>query len=191
MLFFTVCLIILLYITYRLIKIITFRRNFFQNLTKTSKKKVFVLPINFGIGQILEFTDLSDKTYKKWSDLSYKNDNTIFLNYLLEPYLLTCDTNIVKDSTITKRLPKASAVYDLMKPIIGKGIFLSDGDLWKKERTLINPMFSPKSVCKLLCIMEKHTNHQIENWRKLESNELSMDFLAEISTLALKIISER
>eukprot|EP01080_Neovahlkampfia_damariscottae_P000618 gene618-8122_t len=179
----------LLYIIYRLFKIIKFRRDLFLNLKKT-KKKIKVLPLNYGIGQILDFTDLSDKSYKKWSEESYKNDNNVILNYMLEPYLLTCDTNIVKECTITNRLPKASAVYDLMKPIAGSGLFLSDGELWKKQRTLINPMFSPKSVSNLLQIMEKHTIDKMEKWKNTISKTQSIDFLSEISTLTLHIITE-
>jgi cytochrome P450 len=105
---------------------------------------------------------------------------------MFDPMLLTSDPEIIKQITITKRLPKASVVYDFLKPIFGNGILLSSGELWKKQRTLINPIFTPQNVSKLIGVMESHTHDSIANWKKQGRIDLSL----EMSTLTLKIISE-
>lgn len=139
----------LLYLIYKIVNQFLFRKKFFQLLQKSKTKNFTILPSNFGIGQFIDFINLSEKSYKYWSQEAYKGNDTGVMNLLLQPYLLTTDPEIMKQITITNRLPKASFFYDLLKPVFGNGILLSSGELWKTERTLINPIFSPQNVIKI------------------------------------------
>eukprot|EP01080_Neovahlkampfia_damariscottae_P011888 gene11888-5215_t len=179
-------LIVLMYIIWKLIKQLIFRQKFFHLLQKSKTKNFTILPTNFGIGQFFEFINLSEKTYKHWSQESFKGDDTAVLNLLLQPYLLSSDPEVIKQITITNRLPKATAIYDLLKPVFGNGILLSSGELWKQERTLINPIFTPQNVSRLIDTMEIHTNKAVENWKIAGK----ADFCVEMSQLTLEIISE-
>jgi cytochrome P450 len=174
------------YITWKLLKSYFRRLNFFKLLSKSKTKNFTIYPLNYGLGQMPEFLNLKHQHYIDWSESSYKSNDNVILNYMLDPMLLTSDPEIIKQITITKRLPKASVVYDFLKPIFGNGILLSSGELWKKQRTLINPIFTPQNVSKLIGVMESHTNDSISNWKKQGRIDLS----TEMSTLTLKIISE-
>jgi cytochrome P450 len=145
--FLTLFAFVIVYALWKLFKSLLSRRNFFHLLHSKSKTQQFsVLPLNFGIGQIYEFINLSEPSYIHWSEAAYKGNGTAVLNFFTQPYLLTADPEIIKQITITKRLPKASVIYDLLKPLFGNGILLSSGELWKKQRTLINPIFTPQNV---------------------------------------------
>jgi cytochrome P450 len=185
-LFFTAILFLFSYITWKLLKLYLRRLNFFKLLTKSKTKNFTIYPLNYGLGQMPEFLNLQHHHYIDWSESCYKSNDNVILNYMFDPMLLTSDPEIIKQITITKRLPKASVVYDLLKPIFGNGILLSSGELWKKQRTLINPIFSHQNVSKLIGVMESNTNDSISNWKKQGKIDLS----TEMSTLTLKIISE-
>src|SRR5262245_2185070 len=38
----------------------------------------------------------------------------------------------------------------LLRPIVGNGLILSEGDVWKRQRRLLAPTFTPKSIGLLL-----------------------------------------
>eukprot|EP01080_Neovahlkampfia_damariscottae_P011887 gene11887-5214_t len=178
----------LLYACWKLVESLLYRRKFFKILQEKSKSKnLTILPTNFGIGQFMDILSLSEKGYKYWSEESYKgDDDTAVLNFLMVPYLLTSSPEMVKQVTITNRLPKSTVIYDTLKPIFGNGILLSSGELWKNERTLINPIFTPQNVKSFIKTMEFHTNKALKNWKK----QGKFEFCAEMSTLTLEIISE-
>eukprot|EP01080_Neovahlkampfia_damariscottae_P001748 gene1748-517_t len=177
----------LIYIGWKVIQMILHRRKFFHTLKKSKTKSYSVLPINLGFGQFFDYINLTEDVYKLWSEESHKSDqDTAVLNFLMTPYLLTSSPEMIKEITITNRLPKSSLVYDTLKPIFGNGILLSSGEIWKKERTLINPIFTPQNVKTFIKTMEIHTNTALKSWKK----KGKLDLCIEISQLTLEIISE-
>ena len=66
----------LLYLIYKIVNQFLFRKKFFQLLQKSKTKNFTILPSNFGIGQIGEFLNLSENSYKHWSQESFKGNDT-------------------------------------------------------------------------------------------------------------------
>ena len=46
-----------------------------------------------------------------------------------------------------------SADYDLLRPLLGNGIFVSDGELWTRQRRLLAPEFRPAAVQQFLPLL--------------------------------------
>lgn len=43
--------------------------------------------------------------------------------------------------------------YDFLRPLLGNGLFISDGDFWARQRRLVAPEFRPKSVQRFLPVI--------------------------------------
>jgi len=44
---------------------------------------------------------------------------------------------------------KSATTKDVMKPLLGAGLFVNDGDNWKKQRKLVAPAFHHKRIARL------------------------------------------
>jgi cytochrome P450 len=72
----------------------------------------------------------------KWS----QERNGFFIGkMLLYRTLGVHDPDIIKEVMPTILVKSDS--YDIVKPLIGMGLLTSNGDLWKKQRRLIEPAF--------------------------------------------------
>jgi len=56
---------------------------------------------------------------------------------------------------------------DRVRMLLGNGIVTSDGDLWRKQRYLMQPMFHRRIVTQFGAIIERVTARLIERWRPL------------------------
>ena len=45
------------------------------------------------------------------------------------------------------------ADYEFLRPLLGNGIFVSDGDLWTRQRRLLQPEFRPNAVQQFLPVL--------------------------------------
>ena len=166
------------------------RYKFIQTVHSNSKnnKKLSSMPLNFGLGQIIDVFQISERIFNKFSKFSYDHENVVILNLLTQPALFVNDPKLIKEIFITKRLPKSKQTYDILKTLLGNGLIVSDGDIWKRERNLIVPLFTHQNVSKLTSIMIDYTKNIIEKW-KIEKKSENMEFMTEISKLTLEIIS--
>ena len=57
------------------------------------------------------------------------------------------------------------AGFERVKMLLGNGIIVSDGDFWRRQRTMIQPGFSRKNILKLCEMMEVVTQKLIPKWQ--------------------------
>src|SRR5579859_6039821 len=81
---------------------------------------------------------------------------------------------------------KTATVRALGRPVIGNGIFLSEGEEHRQHRGLIAPLFQPRRVLRYAEIMLNNTLRLQESWREGEIINLA----AEMMRLTLWIISD-
>lgn len=78
--------------------------------------------------------------------------------------------------------------FERVKMLLGNGIIVSDGDFWRRQRTMIQPAFSRKNILALCDMMKQVTQKLIPRWKqKAESGE-SIDITTEMSEFALEVI---
>jgi len=76
--------------------------------------------------------------------------------------------------------------YDITKPVFGNGLINSDGDLWLRQRRLMQPSFSRQMMAEYLPVMAQATQEMIERWRAEPGAR--RDISAEIMLLTQTII---
>jgi len=77
------------------------------------------------------------------------------------------------------------AAADKMAILLGKGILVSDGDVWKQERKVLQPMFHDEVLAGFLQRMEDTNDSLLEHWQSLCNRQEPMDLVQEMNRLTM------
>jgi cytochrome P450 len=80
-------------------------------------------------------------------------------------------------------------VFQKLKRIAGEGLVFSDGDLWRRQRRLIQPAFHRQRIAAFADMMVEATAAMLERWRTRRSDTGLLDVAAEMSRLTLEIVA--
>ena len=94
---------------------------------------------------------------------------------LIEQVLVTDNRNFTKHFA-----------FDLLRPTMGRGLLMSEGDLWRRQRRLMQPAFAAKRIEGYAGAMVQHTRRMLSSW----PNGHACDLHEEMLRLALAIVAE-
>jgi cytochrome P450 len=78
--------------------------------------------------------------------------------------------------------------FERVKMLLGNGIITSDGDYWRRQRTMMQPAFGRGSVARLSANV-RHCNREIElEWQRLADDSATLDITAAMSHYGLEVI---
>lgn len=80
---------------------------------------------------------------------------------------------------------KGTLTLGILKPVLGEGLLTSEGDLWRRQRRLMQPVFHRRSVAAFGEIMTRETLAMLDRWRPGEP----LDVAAEMSRLTLNVVT--
>jgi cytochrome P450 len=78
--------------------------------------------------------------------------------------------------------------YQLLKGLLGNGLVTSEGELWLRQRRLIQPAFHRQRVAEFASIMTESTLEMLERWEPLAVEGRVFDIFEEMARLTLKIV---
>jgi cytochrome P450 len=84
---------------------------------------------------------------------------------------------------------KDNVDYRMLKPVLGEGLVTSDGALWRRQRRLMQPAFHRERIAALGGLMTARTERMLERWAPAVARGEVVDVAAEMSRLALDIVS--
>ena len=84
---------------------------------------------------------------------------------------------------------KGSILGKLLSPVVGQGLFTSEGELWLRQRRLMQPVFHRKHIAAFGTIMTDATGRMLDSWEARESREEPINILAEMMRLTLNIVT--
>ncbi len=78
--------------------------------------------------------------------------------------------------------------FERVKMLLGNGLIVSDGDVWRRSRRMIQPAFSRQNVHKLMKVMVECSDRRAQQWASLAQNGEQCNITAETSDFALELI---
>ncbi len=78
--------------------------------------------------------------------------------------------------------------FERVKLLLGNGIFVSDGDHWRRARTMAQPGFTRKKLRHLIGLIVRSVNKRSEAWAEVAKSGGVLDITTEMSDFALELI---
>jgi cytochrome P450 len=78
-----------------------------------------------------------------------------------------CDPELVRTVLLDKHeiFPKTEILRRLLGPLLGRGIMLSEGDEWRRQRQVVAPLFRHAEILRHVPAMARAAEAQIARWR--------------------------
>ncbi len=67
--------------------------------------------------------------------------------------------------------------YQLLTPLLGNGLFTSEGDFWLRQRRLAQPAFHRERIAAYARVMVDFTEQTLATWRPGESRDVNADMM--------------
>jgi cytochrome P450 len=78
--------------------------------------------------------------------------------------------------------------FERVKMLLGNGIIVSDGDVWRRARTMIQPAFSRQNVHKLVATMIRCCKDKEAAWNVVAADGGVLNITREMNEFALELI---
>lgn len=88
--------------------------------------------------------------------------------------------------THVRNYPK-NEMYEILRPILGQGLFVSDGELWTRQRRLLAPEFRPAAVARFLPVIVDRTEEVLAQWSRSVGGE-PRDITDDMMRLTLWVV---
>lgn len=81
--------------------------------------------------------------------------------------------------------PRSDVVKDYLAPLMGKGLFTSEGELWQRQRRTLEPLFASGPVARFGSTIAAATDAMLQRW---EGRSATVDMYDEMRDLSLAIM---
>jgi len=77
-----------------------------------------------------------------------------------------------------------------VKPLIGEGLFTSEGDFWLRQRRLTQPAFHRQRIESFASIMSTAAARMLDGWESIAAQAKPFDLMEEMSRVTLSIVGQ-
>ncbi|HEU5462096.1 MAG TPA: cytochrome P450 [Nitrososphaeraceae archaeon] len=136
---------------------------------------------------ISEFMDkVNVNPFNFLMDLIQKYGDTIYIKLQQKDvYILNNPDYIEQIFTRDYKLFSKTRAAEL-RPFLGNGLLLNEGESHRQHRKIIQPLFLPKSIKSYSTIMVDNIKHISDNWQE----NTTIDVLQEMTMLAMGVMTE-
>ena len=78
--------------------------------------------------------------------------------------------------------------FERVKMLLGNGLIVSDGDVWRRSRRMIQPAFGRQNIHRLVDVMVECSQRRDKHWAALAGNGEQCNITSETSDFALELI---
>lgn len=78
--------------------------------------------------------------------------------------------------------------YDGFRLLVGQGLVTSDGDLWRQQRKMMSPYFTPNAMGNFSTLMAETVSHMLDGWEEAAHNDQILHMDTEMMRLTMSII---
>jgi cytochrome P450 len=80
--------------------------------------------------------------------------------------------------------------YEQVKPVLGEGLVSSEGDIWRRQRRLIQPNFHRRRIAEFSTIMVESAAEMLESWKPIARRGEPLDIAHAITAVTQQIIAK-
>ena len=78
--------------------------------------------------------------------------------------------------------------FERVKMLLGNGLIVSDGDVWRRSRTMVQPAFTRQSIHRLLAVMVECCDRLAVRWARAADQGETVNITADTCDFALELI---
>ncbi|MGH2690025.1 MAG: cytochrome P450 [Actinomycetota bacterium] len=87
------------------------------------------------------------------------------------------------------RYAKGGRVYRELTPLLGNGLLTSEGEVWRRQKRLVQPLFTRRRVGAYVGMMAEEGEQLVERWRRLHAGGAgAVDLDAQMTALTLRVV---
>ncbi len=83
---------------------------------------------------------------------------------------------------------KKGVGFERVAMMLGNGLIVSNGDVWRSQRRMVQPAFQRKMIAHYALVMQRCNRQKLTQWQSKAASGEAIDVTAEMSELALEII---
>ncbi|MGI9570627.1 MAG: cytochrome P450, partial [Desulfobulbia bacterium] len=101
-------------------------------------------------------------------------DEPIYSTRSFPPIVYVTDPNLVKEVLVDRQeeFEKEPVARRLLKPLIGDGILMAEGQSWRQQRRMAAPLFRHGEILRYIPSMARATDSLTNQWRSLAPGSL-------------------
>lgn len=103
-------------------------------------------------------------------------------------YLVTHPDDVQHVLQENARNYRKGAHYEVLRPVFGNGLMLSEGDFWLKQRRIVQPAFHRQRLNRFGQTMTDLTEQMLERWDVTAQRGRTLDVWKEMVKLTLSIV---
>ncbi len=156
----------------------------------TTQKQVPQAKGHFLIGNLLQFKKNTLQAFCHWQQ---QYGDIVSFKLAKQKFYLCSHPDFVEQGLI-KQSENFVKLYEPKKPtglslLLGQGLLTSKGDLWRRQRRLMQPVFQRSNLSQMLPQMQTAGEHMLQRWQQLEDGtELNLN--AEMTELTMEVITQ-
>lgn len=121
------------------------------------------------------------------SDLAKRYGDVVFFRIAGRPFCLLTDPELIRRVVVTDNaLFTKSHALGHAKTVLGEGLLTSEGDLHKRQRKMIAPVFHAQQVKSYADDFVRQAQRMAENWRDGQA----IDLTAAMTELTLRVVTK-
>ncbi len=86
-----------------------------------------------------------------------------------------------------KSFDKNSVIYDRFRKAFGNGLVVAEGERWRRQRRLMQPMFGPNAIKQYFDLMVDSANNMADRWEPVCRSGHVFDLAADMNLVTLQI----
>ncbi|MDQ7046265.1 MAG: cytochrome P450 [Sulfurovum sp.] len=132
------------------------------------------------------------KNNRSWLDSLYERSYTMKMGEFKVPLLkifLPNEPELIRRIMVSEveKFPKHSIQHEMLSPVLGASIFTTNGEVWKKQRELLNPSFEMVRISHVFDLMNDAAKDMLGRLNKRDSTIYS-DMDQEMTFVTADII---
>jgi len=129
-------------------------------------------------------------TLQSFTALTHRFGHIVRFKGLWTSFLLTHPHDIEHVLQTNARNYHKGRSYRVIKSATGNGLFVSEGDFWRRQRRLAQPAFHHQRIASFAQIMTNSTEEMLCGWRRSFARDEALEIVPEMMKLTLRIVGQ-